>query len=324
MTMATARYRWYERKNGISVLIATQNEEAIVALCLLSFLEFGDELIVVDNGSTDRTKEIVRDLESMYARKIKFFDVPDLPDLYHNRQYAFCKSSYRWVARVDADFVAYTDGEYNILHVRERLLSQKRSFWPGVFGVWLPNVVGDFWHTGLEQPAGGVGPNDPGRYVPPPVSLPTLRIYEVFPGFKFKRLGRGEGTTFNRMLRAIRTDLDRPLWMHCNLKAARNYLFRSERTNWRELGDYTRYPTLESYVREVIKHKYGTEDIDKATQLHLQRNVSPFLQRYDPEKYYPYPRLVREQMERNCLYKITKHNDTVRWEHFGIDPLPYV
>lgn len=315
--------RWYERENGISVLISCQNEEAIVALCILSFLEFGDELIVVDNGSTDRTKKVVSDLAAMYPSKIRFFDVPELPDLHHSRQYAFSKSSYRWIARVDADFVAYTEGEYSILHFRERLLAQRRLAWPVVYGFWLPNLMGDFWHTGKERGSVALGPNDPGRHVPPPVSHPTTRVYQVFPGFRFQRLGRWEGVRFNRILTRINRTLDRPLWMHCNLKSSRSYLYRSERTNWRELGDFTRYPSLESYLREVIQQKYGTQDIDEAAELYLQRSVYPFLQAYDTEKYYPYPRLVREQMDRNCIYRITQSDKGVRREFFGIAPLPY-
>ena len=76
-------------------------------------------------------------------------------------------------------------------------------------------------------------------------------------------------------------------------------------------------------MREVIQRNYETDDIDEAAQLYFQNYMYPFLQPYDPEKYYPYPKLVQEQMERNCIYKITKLGDTVRREYFGIDPLPY-
>jgi len=314
---------WLDRKNGISVLIAAQNEEAIIAMCILSFLDFGDELIVVDNGSTDRTKEIVRYLAAMYPQKIKFFDVPELPDLYHNRQYAFSHSSYRWVVRVDADFVAYTDGDYDILRFRERLLSQRSLPWPIVYGFWLPNLMGDFWHTGLERDLDSSGPSDPGRYVTPPMTHPTTRIYQVFPGFRFQRLGRWEGVRFQRILNKIRFDLDHPLWMHCNIKSSRSYLFRSERTNWRELGDYKRYPTLEVYVREVIQQKYGTDDVDEAAEMYFRNHVFPYLQPYDPQKYCPYPRLVREQMERNCIYKVSEVGGLVKREYHCIDPPPY-
>jgi glycosyltransferase involved in cell wall biosynthesis len=56
---------YQKRKEGISVLIACQNEEATLALCVISFLDFADEIILVDNGSTDRSKEIARDLQSL-------------------------------------------------------------------------------------------------------------------------------------------------------------------------------------------------------------------------------------------------------------------
>ncbi len=307
-----------KRKNGISVLIASQNEEALIGLCIRSFLDFGDELIIVDNGSTDRSKEIIQALKAKHPKKIKFYDVPNLPDLHHNRQYALSKSSYRWIVRADADFVAYTDGEYNIVHLREHLLKDTNP-WPTVYGAPLPNVSGDFWHTGQERPPEGLGPNDPGRYIPPPITQPTLRIYKVFPGFRFKRIGRWEGTTFNRFLRIIRVELKRPLWMHCNLKSDLNHLYRSERTNWRELGDFKTYPTLDSYIRSILQKKYGTNNINLAAELYMQKNVFPFLQPYDPDKYYPYPLLVQKQMQRNSIYKLESFDGTIQRKYLGIE-----
>ena len=307
-----------KRRNGISVLIASQNEEALIGLCIRSFLDFGDELIVVDNGSTDRSKKIIQALQARHPEKIKFYDAPDLPDLHHNRQYALSKSSYRWIVRADADFVAYTDGEYDIAHFRKQLL-QDTSPWPAVYGAPLPNVSGDFWHTGQEHPPEGLGQHDPGRYIPPPITQPTLRIYKVFSGFRFKRLGRWEGTTFNRFLRMIRIELKRPLWMHCNLKSDLNHLYRSERTNWRELGDFVTYPTLDSYLRNTLQEKYGTDDVERAAELYMQNNVYPFLYPYDPNKHYPYPRLVQEQMQKNSIYKLKSINGTIQREYLGID-----
>jgi glycosyltransferase involved in cell wall biosynthesis len=313
--------RWYERDNGISVLIACQNEEVMLGACVLSFLDFADEIIIVDNGSTDQSKLIAQDLQALFPEKIQFHDVPDLPDLHHNRQYAFQRSSYRWVVRADADFVAYTEGEYDIKIFREYLLSLKRSILPKVFSVPLPNVTCDFWHTGIEKPPEGLGPNDPGRYVTPPVTRPTLRIYEVFPGFKFKRLGRWEGVVFQRFLHLIRIELDKPLWMHCTLKTERGYLFRSERTNWRELGDFKKFPTLESYVLNIIQEKYNTSDIDEAAEIFMHFNVYPFLTKYDPNKYYPYPNLVKKLMTHNMVYKISINDGVVNRKDCGFEKM---
>lgn len=308
--------KWWQRKNGISVLIAAQNEEVTIESCIRSFLEFGDELIVVDNGSTDQTKVIVQDLQAAYPRKIKFYDVPELPDLYHNRQYAFSRSSYRWVVRCDADFIAYTEGEYNILHFREKLLARKKGLFPSFFATPFANLTGDFWHTGKEKITKKSAPHVPGHYVPGPVTRGGRpRIYEVFPGFKFQRLGRGEGVSFQRAIRKLKTDLKHPLWMHCNLKSDHSYLFRSERTNWRELGDFQRYPTLEVYVREVIPRKYGTQDVDEAAEIYMRKNIYPFLQVYEPEMYFPYPTLIQEQMSKKPVYKMTINNNALTREY---------
>lgn len=313
--------KWSDRKNGISVLIASQNEEAVVALCLLSFLEFGDELIVVDNGSIDRTKEVIQDIRATYPQKIKFYDKPDLPDLYQNRQYAFSKSSYRWVVRADADYVAYTGGKYNILKVRKKLLATKAGLFPKVYAVPQCNVTGDFWHTGFDRNTVQLGKHDPGRYVAPPVSVPMVRIYEAFPGFKFQRIGRSEGTTFNLLMRFLKLTLPYPLWMHCTLKSEYNLLFRSERTNWRELGDFATYPTLEAYVKSVISDKYNTSNIDKAAEIYVENFYFPFLQPYDSEKYFPYPDLVLKQMNINPIYHIKNKNDKLTRDFLGINKL---
>jgi glycosyltransferase involved in cell wall biosynthesis len=309
--------KWYQRKNGISVLCASQNAEETLALSVLSFLDFADEIILVDNGSQDGSVRIGQQLQAAFPHNITFYNAPELPDLYHNRQYAFERSHYRWVVRADVDFVAYTTGKLDIRRFREHLLRQPRGPLPRVYGAPLPNLNCDFWHTGLEPPAGRPGAEEPGRYVARPMTAPNPRIYEVFPGFKFKRLGRWEGTSFHRMVRFLRRAWPGPLWMHCNLKSDRSYLFRSERTNWRELGDFERFPTLESYLRAKIPEKYQTDDLDQAAERFMQANVYPFLQRYNPEKIAPYPTLVLAQMARNPIYQIVERDGKLGRAYYG-------
>jgi len=48
-----------DRPNGISMLLASQNAIATVEMCVLSNLCFADEIIAVDNGSTDGTVEVL-------------------------------------------------------------------------------------------------------------------------------------------------------------------------------------------------------------------------------------------------------------------------
>ncbi len=309
-----------KRKAGISVLIATQNEEAMASLCIRSFLEFGEELIVVDNGSTDHTKEIVRDLEAQYPAKIKFFDRPELADLYQNRQFAFEQSSYEWIFRADSDFVAYTDGENDIMHFREYLLKRKRRLRPETIAVPMVNVTGDFWHTGVPMRPGGYRANPERDLVPEALISPGVRFYRHFPSFRFLRQGRREVTRFWRLMKRIYWD--RPLWMHCNIKSDMNHFYRSERTNWREFGDFKRFPALHSYIESIIQEKYGTGDLAEAAGIYMQRHVLGYLEPYDPEKYYPYPALVAEQMKKNPIYKIYQDQGKLKRRFCGIDYPP--
>ena len=308
---------WLQRENGISVLFASQNSEETLVLSVCSFLEFADEIILVDNGSQDSSVRLGEQLQAAYPHKIRFYNEPELPDLYHNRQYAFMRSHYRWVVRADTDFVAYTTGELDIRHFRRHLLEQPRGLLPKIYGAPLPNLNCDFWHTGMEKLALKPGVDDPGRYVAPPLTMPNPRIYEVFPGFKFQRLGRFEGTSFNRLVRLLRQVWPHPLWMHCNLKSDRSYLFRSERTNWRQLGDFQRYPTLESFVLEKVIEKYQTRDLDLAADRFMQTNVYPFLQEYDPQKVASYPDLVLAQMNYNPVYQIAEQSGRLVRRYFG-------
>ena len=299
------------------MLIPTQNEEAVVGLCIRSFLGFADELIVVDNGSTDHTQEIVQDLATQHPRKIKFFDVPELPDLVHNRRYALAQSQYEWIVRADSDYVCYTDGDLDVMQFREFLLKRKRALRPEAVAVPQSNIVGDFWHTGVPMRPGGYRANPERQHVSEALVPPMVRFYRHFPLFQFVRRGRRETVRFRHVLKVIRWE--RPLWMHCNIKSDMNLFFRSERTDWRELGDFKRYPTLPAYIQAHVQRKYGTSDLDVAARLYMERHVLPYLEPYDPDRYYPYPRLVQEQMERNPVYKISKSKRGLTRDYLGVD-----
>lgn len=43
---------------GISVCMIVKNEEEVLARCLACITSFADEIVIVDTGSTDKTKEI--------------------------------------------------------------------------------------------------------------------------------------------------------------------------------------------------------------------------------------------------------------------------
>ena len=97
--------------------------------------------------------------------------------------------------------------------------------------------------------------------------------------------------------------------------------FRSERTNWRQSGDFKRYPTLQSYIESVADQKYGTGDLAEAARIYLENQFLPNLELYDQDKCFRYPSLVLEQMKKNPIYKISSCQGKLTREFLGIDPV---
>ena len=81
----------------ISVCIIAKNEEGRIGKCLASIKPYGFEIIVVDTGSTDRTKEIA----SQYADKVLDFTWCD--DFSAARNFSLREASNNWIFMMDCD-----------------------------------------------------------------------------------------------------------------------------------------------------------------------------------------------------------------------------
>lgn len=98
----------------ISLCMIVRDEEEVLARCLDSVREAADEIVIVDTGSADRTKEIAE----RYTKKV--YEIPWEDDFAGARNASFARAQMDYCMWLDADDVM-EDGE------RKRLLAWKEQ-----------------------------------------------------------------------------------------------------------------------------------------------------------------------------------------------------
>lgn len=102
----------------ISVCMIVKNEEAVLARCLDSLQGIADEIVIVDTGSTDKTKEIAAN----YTDKI--YDFTWIHDFSAARNFAFSKATGDYIYSADADEVIKETDRQKFLQLKQMLLPE--------------------------------------------------------------------------------------------------------------------------------------------------------------------------------------------------------
>jgi glycosyltransferase involved in cell wall biosynthesis len=132
-----------KKHTRISAIIITQNEELSIAECLIS-LSWVDEIVVLDSGSTDKTKEICE------LHGAKFFTSTDWPGFGAQKNRALNLASGEWIISIDADERITSDLKNEIiLNIKNNftdtafLIPRKSSFCGKFikYSGWCPDYV---------------------------------------------------------------------------------------------------------------------------------------------------------------------------------------
>lgn len=99
----------------ISLCLIVKNEEKVLARCLESVKCAVDEIIIVDTGSSDKTKEIA----GTYTNLVYDFEWVD--DFGAARNYAYSLASMEYQMWMDADDILPTDSLEKLLQLKETL-----------------------------------------------------------------------------------------------------------------------------------------------------------------------------------------------------------
>jgi len=99
----------------ISLCMIVKNEEDVIARCLDSIKDIVDEIIIVDTGSTDNTKEIIRTFTD------KIFDYQWVDDFSEARNFAFSKATKDYIMWIDADDVLLEMDRLKLIDLKKTL-----------------------------------------------------------------------------------------------------------------------------------------------------------------------------------------------------------
>lgn len=116
----------------LSVVVITKNEAANIEECLRSVYDWADEIVVVDDESTDTTREIVGSFtKKIFTRK--------MDNEGRHRNWAYAQAENEWVLSLDAD-------ERLTKELREEIqqaLENPQDY--DAFAIPRRNYIGDYW-----------------------------------------------------------------------------------------------------------------------------------------------------------------------------------
>lgn len=117
---------------SISLCMIVKNEEDVLARCLSSAAPLVDEIILVDTGSTDQTKQVA----AAFTEHI--YDFTWVDDFASARNYAFSLASKDYCMWLDADDIITPEDAAAFLKMKETLT-------PNISVVMMP------YHTGFDE-----------------------------------------------------------------------------------------------------------------------------------------------------------------------------
>lgn len=100
---------------SVSLCMIVKNEEEVLERCLGSVAGIVDEIVVVDTGSSDRTKEIARRFTD------KVYDFVWTDDFAAARNFAFLKGTKEYLMWLDADDIVPEPERDKLLALKQRL-----------------------------------------------------------------------------------------------------------------------------------------------------------------------------------------------------------
>ena len=273
----------HDKENGISVFIRLKDEEDWIRYSILSIKDFADEIIIGDNGSEDKSLEIVEGLIDE-GLNIKLYKCPDMR-ISELTDFLLKKASYRWVMKWDADFIARTTGEYSIVNLRKKLMDMDRNRYYLIM-ISHTCLAGDLLHQNPDE-----------------LTHTEEYIYTNSDRLTFIHPGTCESLKSAKYYAVIK--LDGYYSFHVDVKSSDKMLARAYWFDWMKLKDYETFPTLDSYIEYNVDRDNYFKGLEEARAYHVIEYCKKLVP-YDHESFGEYPEVLKERLLRpkyQIIYK---------------------
>jgi len=275
-------------KPGISAVVAARDEEYTIGMCLESLVEIADQVICIDNGSTDSTLQQMYAFKEKYGNKIQV-DILEMPGalLGDCREAGLKNTQHEWHLRWDADMVCKTSGPEDMRELRKKVLSNSH---PRAIQLPRTNLMGDFEHTYLRTDL----IVDPGE----PILISFGR--DIF----YREYGKFDAIRVPFYYRQEK-EIKRYYFHLSGLKSANNLLHRWFYFEWRdEVNKHkdkgeTVPVEVEDFAR--FKEAFALDRLGASEPMSVKfrflRQFAGGLMRYNKETYGDYPQIVSDRIK---------------------------
>ncbi|MCF8463885.1 MAG: glycosyltransferase [Flavobacteriales bacterium] len=285
-------YRWFRKwdcgwngeplKDGITAVVSARNEEYILPFCLKSLVGVVDQVVLIDNGSDDRTLQIMKQFKLDNQEEITV-DVLEMPGalLGDCRNAGLQHTRHKWHLRWDADMVCRTSGANSMVQIRELVKNDR----PRTIQLPRTNLRGDFHHTRHALAM------DPGEPI-------LLRFGK---DIKYVEYGKFDVIRVPFYYSIVKDS--KHYYFHCEgLKSDGNMIYRRQYFEWREL--YNSFTTenrpenvsdFSKYQLDWCLREFGTTD-NIALKWRFTRMDCHKLRPVDKDLFGAYPDVLLEEM----------------------------
>jgi glycosyltransferase involved in cell wall biosynthesis len=278
-----------------------RNEEDWIEPCILSLIKYVDEIIVVDDNSTDDTARIVKSLANSYE-KVRYvnFTGNTSSSLIIARELSLELANYKWILNFDADMVVK---DLTVWINRLNNLDKNKYY---IINLPRVNLEGDLNHQPKSFPFGGwtarIFTWSPDLHYTVKTFMEPRRhghedvmnligddriIVKSYEQISCSSLGR---CTKRFPLYYQLLSWNEPLVFHCNIKSPKHDLVRIF------LEEYTASKTnltFEQYAEHVVTEEWGMtmeQAVDKIASAESKK-----LMPYDKEKYGELPEVLKNK-----------------------------